>query len=82
MKIEVFGVGCAKCVSLEKSVHEAVKKLGVQAEVVKVTDIEKIVEKGIMSTPALAIDGKIVSAGKSLSVQDVVNIIQKAGVKL
>ena len=80
MKIEVFGVGCAKCVSLEKSVNEAVKKMGVQAEVAKVTDIEAMVEKGIMSTPALAIDGKIVSAGKTLSVQDVVALIQKARV--
>ena len=80
MKIEVFGVGCAKCVSLEKSVREAVKKMGIQAEVVKVTDIEKMVEMGIMSTPALAIDGKIVSAGKTLSVQDVVALIQKAKV--
>jgi small redox-active disulfide protein 2 len=76
MKIEVFGVGCAKCVSLEK----AVKQMGIQAEIEKVTDIEAMVEKGIMSTPALAIDGKMVSAGKTLSVQDVVALIKKAKV--
>ena len=81
MKIEVFGVGCAKCVNVEKNVREAIMQLGIQAEVVKVTDIDAMVEKGIMSTPALAIDGIIVSAGKNLSVQDVVTIIQKAGVK-
>jgi small redox-active disulfide protein 2 len=80
MKIEVFGVGCAKCVSLEKSVREAVKQMNAQAEVVKVTDIDEMVEKGIMSTPALAIDGKIVAAGKALTVQDVVALIWKAGV--
>jgi small redox-active disulfide protein 2 len=81
MKIEVFGVGCGKCVSLEKSVREAVKQMNVQTEVVKVTDIDAMVEKGIMSTPALAIDGKVVAAGKTLTVQDVVALIQKAGVK-
>ena len=81
MKIEVFGVGCAKCVSLEKSVREAVKQLNIQAEIVKVTDIEEMVEKGIMSTPALAVDGKVVSKGKILSVQDVIAILQKALVK-
>ncbi|MFH0816933.1 MAG: thioredoxin family protein [Methanobacteriota archaeon] len=81
MKIEVFGVGCAKCVSLEMSVREAVKQMNVQAEVVKVTDINEMVEKGIMSTPALAIDGKVVAAGKTLTVQDVVALINKARVK-
>ena len=80
MKIEVFGVGCAKCVNIEKNVREAVKQMGIQAEVAKVTDIDAMVEKGIMSTPALAIDGKIVSAGKTLSVHDVVALIQKAKV--
>jgi small redox-active disulfide protein 2 len=80
MKIEVFGIGCAKCVSLEKNVREAVKQMGFLADVVMVTDIEAMVEKGVMSTPALAIDGKIVSAGKTLSVKDIVALIQKAGV--
>ena len=78
MKIEVFGVGCAKCVSLEKSVREAVKQMNIKAEIVKVTDIEAMVENNIMSTPALAVDGKVVSTGKILSVQDVVAILQKA----
>jgi len=81
MKIEIFGVGCAKCVNLEKNVREAVKQMKIQAEIVKVTDIDEMVEKGVMSTPALAVDGKIVSAGKNLALQDVVAILQKVGVK-
>lgn len=77
MKIEVFGVGCAKCVSLEKNVREALKQTGIKADVEKVTDIEKMVMAGVMSTPALAIDSKIVAAGRPLSVQDIITLIRK-----
>ncbi len=79
MKIEVLGVGCAKCVSLEKNVREAVKKLGITAEIKKITDITEMVQMGVMSTPALAIDGKIVSAGKPLSVDEIIALLKKQG---
>jgi small redox-active disulfide protein 2 len=66
MKIEILGAGCAKCKSLEASVKQAVKELGIQAEIVKVEDIMQIVNYGVMGTPALVVDGKVKSAGKVL----------------
>ena len=75
MKIEILGTGCAKCKSLEKNVREAVKELGIQAEIVKVEDITKIMEYGVMGTPAIVIDGKIVSSGKLLDVAAVKKLL-------
>jgi small redox-active disulfide protein 2 len=66
MKIEILGAGCAKCKSLEASVKQAVKELGIQAEIGKVEDIMQIVNYGVMGTPALVVDGKVKSAGKVL----------------
>jgi small redox-active disulfide protein 2 len=62
--IEVLGPGCANCINLEKNVREAVMMAGVEAEVVHVTDPVEIRAHGILSTPGLVIDGKVVSAGR------------------
>ncbi|UCE80803.1 MAG: TM0996/MTH895 family glutaredoxin-like protein [Methanobacteriota archaeon] len=75
MKIEVFGTGCPKCNMLEVNATKALRNLGVQAEVVKVTDIEQIVDRGLMSTPALAIDGEVVVAGRVASVGELTELI-------
>ena len=75
MKIEVLGTGCAKCITLEKIVKEAVAKSGKFAQILKVDDILKIMEYGVMSTPGLVIDGKVVSTGKVLSVDEVLKLI-------
>ncbi|MDD2906685.1 MAG: thioredoxin family protein [Sulfurimonas sp.] len=75
MKIEVLGTGCAKCITLEKVVKEAVAKSGKFAQILKVDDILKIMEYGVMSTPGLVIDGKVVSTGKVLSVDEVLKLI-------
>ena len=56
MKVQILGSGCAKCKLLEKNAREAVAELALEAEVVKVSDIESIMAMGVMSTPALAID--------------------------
>jgi len=71
MKIEVFGTGCAKCHQLEKHVAEAVRETGVQAEVVKVDDIAAIMNRGIIFTPALAIDGETKVSGRVPSVKEI-----------
>ena len=71
MKIEILGTGCPKCKQLAANAEEAVKAAGVQAEVLKITDIDKITDYGVMVTPALIIDGKVVSAGKLLSADDI-----------
>ncbi len=76
MKIEVLGTGCAKCISLEDNVKQAVKMLGIDAEVVKVSDMKDIMNYGVMMTPALVIDGVVKSAGKLLSPEDIAKILK------
>jgi small redox-active disulfide protein 2 len=63
-KIEILGPGCANCQRLEANAREAVAITGIDAEIVKVTDYAQIATYGIMSTPGLVIDGRIVSAGR------------------
>ena len=77
MKMEILGTGCPKCKQLTANAEEALKELNVQAEVIKVTQIDKIIEYGVMMTPALVIDGKVVSAGKVLTKDQVKNLIPK-----
>lgn len=64
MKIEIFGPGCPKCHTAEKVIRDALSELQIAAEIVKVTDINEIVDRGIMFTPAVVIDGKKVCEGK------------------
>ena len=77
MKIEILGVGCPKCKQLTANTEAAVKELNVQAEIGKVMDIDKITEYGVMMTPALAVDGTVVSAGKVLSKDEIKKLISK-----
>lgn len=77
MKIEILGTGCAKCNTLEKVVKEAVAKSGKFAQIEKVDDIMKIMEYQVVSTPALVVDGKVVSTGRVLSVDEVVALIDE-----
>ena len=71
MKIQVLGTGCAKCKQLTANAEKAVAELGVQAIVEKVEDLREIMKFGVMTTPALVVDGKVRSAGKVLSPQEV-----------
>jgi small redox-active disulfide protein 2 len=77
MKLEVLGTGCAKCKTLEEVAKQAIAKAGGFHEVKKVDDLVEIMNYGVMSTPALVIDGKVVSSGKSLSVEEVVALMQE-----
>jgi small redox-active disulfide protein 2 len=77
MQIKVVGTGCRKCKALLAATEEAVKTTGVQAEIEYVTDMMKIAETGLLSTPGLIIDNKIVSSGKVLEAQDVAELIEK-----
>ena len=63
-KIEILGMGCANCKRLEENVRKAVSELGLKVEIEKVTEIGKIIERGVMATPALAFDGRIVCSGR------------------
>jgi len=71
MKIEVLGPGCAKCRKLYENTRTAVNELNLPAEIVKVEEIQKIVEAGVMMTPALVLNGEVKSVGKVLSVDDI-----------
>ena len=75
MKIEILGTGCTKCKALEETTKKAVAQIGGFHEVKKVEDIVEIMNYGVMSTPALVIDGVVKSTGKLLNVEDIVEFI-------
>ena len=64
MRIEIYGPGCAKCQNTAAAVQKVVQEMGVAAEVIKVTEIEAMLDKGILKTPAVYIDGRKVIEGK------------------
>ena len=71
MKIEILGTGCPKCKKLEENARKAVEEMKINAEIVKVSDISKIVEYGIMTTPAIVINGEVKSYGKISTVEEI-----------
>ncbi len=71
MKIQILGTGCPKCIKLTENAEQAAREKGVEFEIEKVSDINKIVELGVMFTPGLAIDGQVKSVGKILSVEEI-----------
>ncbi|MDD4144948.1 MAG: thioredoxin family protein [Prolixibacteraceae bacterium] len=77
MEIKILGTGCPKCISLEKAARQAVDKAKVEATVSKVEDILKIMQYGVMVTPALVVDGKVVVQGRVAGVEEIMNIINK-----
>ena len=81
MKIEILGVGCPKCKKLNELVEEVINELGVSAEIIKVTDINKIIDYGVMITPALVIDGEVKMAGKILSKKEITEWIEEKKIK-
>ena len=64
MKIEILGMGCPKCKKLYENAQTAAKELNIQVEIVKVEDIQKIMDYGLMSTPAITVDGEVKAAGR------------------
>lgn len=77
MIIKVLGTGCAKCKKLEANVIKAIAESGIDAEIKKVEELDKIIAYGIMITPGLVINEEVVSAGKLLTVKEIVNIIKE-----
>ncbi len=75
--VKVLGSGCAKCNQLEAATKEALVKLGMEDTIDHVTDFSQIAAYGVMTTPALVVDGKVVSFGKVLKTEEVVKILQK-----
>jgi len=78
MKIEVLGPGCARCQTLAGNAKTAVEGLGLACEIVKVTDMNEIVSRGVMMTPALAIDGVVKTIGKVTGVNEIQELLTES----
>lgn len=79
MKIQILGTGCAKCSELAANSREAANQLGAEVEFEKITDLKEIMKFGVMTTPGLAIDGRVVSQGKLLKPEQIKQLLQSAG---
>lgn len=71
MKIEILGTGCAKCKALFANVQKAVSEMGISAEIEKVEDYHQIANYGVMTTPALAVDGNVKLAGRVANPEEI-----------
>ena len=78
--IIILGSGCAKCIALEKSTKEALAELNVEENIDHITDFTQIASYGVMSTPALVVNGKVVSYGKVLNKDEVKALLEQNGV--
>ncbi len=77
MEIKILGTGCPKCKRLEKLVYETVEELGIEASISKEDDIMKIMEYGIMHTPGLVINGKVVLSGRLPGKNEIIDLINQ-----
>ena len=77
MKIKVLGSGCANCNTLENRVNEVVKKQNFEATVEKISDFGVMMQYGLMGSPGLVINEKLVSSGKLLSHQQIIDLLEK-----
>ena len=75
-KIQILGTGCPKCRQLSENAETAANDLGIEYEIEKVSDINKIIQFGVMMTPALAVDGEVKVAGKVASVEEIKELIK------
>lgn len=78
-RIEVFGTGCPKCRAVVRNAELAVAELGMEAEVVKVDDLAQMAVRGVMMTPAVAIDGKVIFSGHIVPVAEIKRYLEETG---
>jgi small redox-active disulfide protein 2 len=78
MKIQILGMGCPKCKSLEANAVAAVEEMGIDATVIKIADMQDIMSMGVLMTPALAIDDEVKSAGKILTKEEIIGVVKRA----
>ncbi len=76
MKVQILGTGCPGCQRLKAGAADAIKELSMEAEIEEVTEVDKIMNMGVMRTPALVINGEIKSVGKVLSKEQVIKILE------
>jgi small redox-active disulfide protein 2 len=79
MKIQILGTGCSKCKALAEATEKAAWELGLSYQLEKVTDMKKIMDFGVMTTPAIAVDGKVKVAGKLLSAGEIKKLLREKG---
>jgi len=75
MKIEILGTGCPNCIRLEQNIIQALEQTEKKVDVIKITDVQEIMSYGIMSTPAIVIDGEVKSYGRVNSVEEIKRMI-------
>ena len=78
MNIQILGTGCAKCNALTMATEKAAQTLGLQYELEKITDLRQIMAFGVMTTPALVVDGKVKVAGKVPNLNELKTMLQPA----
>lgn len=76
MIIKILGSGCKSCVTLLENTKAAIEELGLEAQIVKVTDYVEIASYGVMSTPALVVDEKVISYGKVLKKEEIIKLLK------
>jgi len=79
VKMQILGTGCAKCNDLAANAEEAAKRLGISCVLEKVTDLKTIISFGVMTTPGLVIDGKVVSQGRLLTPEQISTLLETGG---
>ena len=77
MVLKILGTGCPKCEKLEEKARKAIAESGVEAEIIKVDQLEDIVSYGVMSTPALVVDEKVYTYGRIITVKEIRQILDK-----
>lgn len=77
MKVQILGAGCPKCKALEANAAQAIAALSLAAEIEKITDIDAIMDMGVMMTPALAIDGDVKASGKVMTKEQIIAVLAK-----
>lgn len=77
IRIQILGTGCPKCKTLTANAQQAAKEVGIEIEIEKIQDINSIISFGVMSTPALVIDGTVLSSGKVLSTESIKQMLQQ-----
>ncbi|MEN8904414.1 MAG: thioredoxin family protein [Clostridiales bacterium] len=77
MVIKILGSGCKNCITLGESTKRALEEANMEAEIVKVTDFKDIMAYGVMSTPALVVDEKVLSYGKVLKPKEIIKLLEK-----
>lgn len=76
LKVEILGTGCKKCQQLEANVKEAIANLNLTAEVLHITDPVEIAMRGVMTTPAMTVNGKVVSKGQVITTEQIKPLLQ------